>query len=314
MLGTSLGSLLHTAGHNVLLIDNTSGCDKNRIPKELKLFIGNATVHHNLKVCFDSFKPDVIFVCLAFNLKKGVNYNFYEDVNTTLGSANMLSGFITKAVKHVVFCSSSEVYGGPEPKQPVKEDRKIIQPSSHFGNANLLSEQVLSYRCAEVGVPFSSLRIFDLVGPRYEISPKTAVINFMIEAFLTGEEIGITRGDRKRDFIHVEDVADICFKVVTSDPVGGIFNVGSGVGISLEKIYYSLSQHMKITYPPVFLGDSSINTFSAVADIAKVSDAYGWAPKNDVLDYLPKLVEYTQDLLSKSKNAATRLALARGFK
>jgi UDP-glucose 4-epimerase len=247
LLGTYLAPMLIAAGHEVVIMDNLSGCDKDRITKGAKLFIGNAGSSDTMKTCFSSIEPDIVFIGISYAIKRGTIYNYHHDTNNTISAADTIGCFLNKKVKHVYYCSTGEVYGGPEPKNPVPENRKIISPNSHFGNANLVAENLLSFRCSELNIPFTVLRIFEMFGPRYEISPRSSPVNFIIESFFSGEQVGITRADRKRDFIFAEEVAEICLKfILLEEEVAGIYNVGTGIGTTYEKICKELYKFIEV--------------------------------------------------------------------
>lgn len=314
LLGSFLAPALVANGHEVLIFDNLSGCDRNRLPKGIRLFVGNATVRGNVEACFESFKPEIVFICLSHPLKKGVVYKYLEDTNNTINSVNAIGSLLNDRVKAVYFCSTGDVYGKPEPKQSISEDRKIVSSNSHFGNACLLAENNLSFRCEELGIPLTILRIFDLFGPRYEISPRNGIVNYLVEAFLGNEQVAITRADRRRDFVFVQDVVMACLDLIAlGSNAAGVYNVGSGVGISLDKLCRELHKIVPITNKPWYMPDASIHTYSAVADISKIQEKISWRPKEDIISYLPTLVEYTKQEIIKSNNPAYKLALARGF-
>jgi len=305
---------LVSVGHEVVIMDNLTGCDRFKLPKGIKLFVGNASVNDNVKTCFSSVKPDIVFINIAYAVKPGTIYNYREDTNNTISSADAIGCFLHNEIKHVYYCSTSEVYGGPEPKNPLPEDRKIVAPSSHFGNANLVAENLLSFRCNELGIPLTVLRIFDMFGPRDEIFAKTAVVNFIIEAFLNNEKIGISRADRKRDFVFAEDVADACFQIIKlEEKVSATYNVGTGTGISLDKICKELYKYIDVIDKPDYLGDPSVPIYSSVADTKLLKEKIDWQPKVNIIEYLPTLVEYTKQALIKARDPAHRLAKARGF-
>jgi nucleoside-diphosphate-sugar epimerase len=292
LLGTHLVSELENLGHVVALCDNFTGSIKYRIPKEHRIFSTNAADLNALQHVFKVFAPEVVVLALAYVFPRDTIYSFFDDCRLVLDSANVVSMLLNRDVKKVYFCSSGEVYGGPQTSRPLKETRKIIQGATHHGVAKHAAEKVLSFRCNELGIPLTILRIFDMFGPRIVFSPKTDVINFLIDGFLRGETLGLVGARRQRDFIHVNDVVS-AFLGVFSSEFEGALNIGTGKGTSLRQISTALCSLMEVSNKPVELPDSRLTTFSAVANIDLLSSVVpGWAPEKDVLEHLPGLIDF----------------------
>lgn len=292
LFGTHLVSRLLAAGHEVAVDDNLAS---TKHPPGVGIYTANATDVSSMRHTIRSFAPEIIFVAPAHVFSREVIYNHLEDISLVTNSANVISSLLTREVKGIFFLSSSEVYGGPQTNKPLKESRTIDTSATHHGAAKLGAEGVLRLRCSELGIPCSVLRVFDMFGPRKFFCPRTGVVSFLIDSFSRGDTIGLVGAKRLRDFIHVEDVVDVCVKLMDADH-DGIFNVGTGTGTTLVQLVKALATKMTIEHPPVLMPEGNIPTFSSVADISKLLSVLPkWKPTRNVITSLPALIEFSKE-------------------
>jgi nucleoside-diphosphate-sugar epimerase len=312
-LGSYLAPALAKAKHEVAICDDFSASVAYLVSKKVRSFTADATQYHTLKYVFDVFNPEIIIVSLAYSFSRESRYSFFEDIRTVIDSANVISVLLNSNIKHVYFCSSGEVYGGPETRRPIKETRKIKFSSSYHGNAKLTAERILSFRCNQLNIPITVLRIFDLFGPRIMFSPLNDVVNFLIDSFLREDQVGLVGAKRLRDFVHVEDVVK-AFTGIMETNFQGIINIGTGKGTTLKEISSSLQKIIPIVYPPEEMSEKKIKKFSSVADISLLNSVLigGWAPKNLVLNSLPALIRFRKKENARMSNAAGILDAMRG--
>lgn len=312
MLGQFLVPILEDMGHEVFICDNFSGAEKHRLPKGLKIFTADAALYNPFRPVFQKVSPDIVFIALGYNFDptREWKYNFSEDTKIVLNSANTIGRVLTPSVKHVYFCSSSEVYGGPEPRAAIKESRNIKKAATHLGAAKLSAEQVLQFRCDELGIPLTILRLFDLYGPRIKFSGKNGIINFLIDTFLRNEQIGITGAKRKRDFLYVGDAAAACSLLIEADEPG-IYNIGSGEGPRLVDTAKLVRKEVGSELPILMVPDRKLKTYSTVANISKLQKTINWAPETELEEYLPELIEFHKRELEISSNGLLQFNLMR---
>lgn len=312
LLGTFLTPLLESVGYEVGVFDDMSGSVTYRRKRDENVYFGDATEYHVVKTHLGKFRPDILFVCLDYSFPLGEGmYRFQDDASVVLNSANALAANIDSSIQHVYFCSTHDVYGGPDARKPVKESRKITECSSYFGTSKLAAEQLLSFRCSELNIPFCCLRIFNMYGPRTKFNHKNGIVSFMIHTLLSGDEVlGVPDPDKKQDFVHVSDVASAS-QILIDNEYTGTVNVGSGQAVTLREIGTSLTKLIDPTYKPVYLGANTKNPkFSRVADVEKLK-ALGWELKAELFEELPELVEFRKRENELLKDPAEVLRLMR---
>jgi nucleoside-diphosphate-sugar epimerase len=290
LLGLELAEAYSESGDEVALCDNFSGSITYRTPRDYKLFTANACEPSALSNSFKHFNPEKVIVALNYCFNRDIVYNPYEDSRTILHSTSAVCSALPKSVKKLIFCSSHEVYGGPEPKQPLKESRKIVVPATAHGAAKLASEGLLKFHCNDRGIALINARLFNIYGSRVKFTPRSCLINFLVDSFLREECVGIVDPDIKRDFIHAEDAA-CAMHLVDASGFSGNVNVGSGTGTTLRKLVPLISRHLEIKEPPVFL--NKCGGYSSVANIELLSRIVpSWKPLISLENYLPELVEF----------------------
>jgi UDP-glucose 4-epimerase len=314
LLGTHLIPKLKDEGHEIAICDNLSGCPRLNTDTGVRIFTSNVTDLNSTRQAFKVFKPEIVIFAAAHHFPRDIIYNFFDDVKLVVDSANVLASLLTREVKHVYFCSSSEVYGGPQPSRPLKETRKIEVGATHHGVAKLAAEKILQYRCRELNIGYTSLRIFDMFGPRCVFCARTGIISSLIDSFNRGTEtVGLVGADRLRDFIHVEDVSKAIVSLIGTD-FNGIVNIGSGKGTTLIQVVKALAKVMKITQPPMVVPDGPTPTLSAVADTSILTSVLpGWKPAIEVTESLADLVSFRLKAIEDSTNPLAVLNATRGL-
>lgn len=314
LLGTRLAPKLRTLGHEVALCDNFSGSLKYRTPSDYRLFVANAADQNVMQHVFRVFEPEIVVLALAYVFPREVVYSPYEDSRLVVESANVLASLLCRGVKQAYFFSNGEVYGAPQSRRPLKEGRKIVRSATFHGAAKYAAEVLLSFRCQELGLPLTILRVFDMFGPRIVFSARTDVVNFLIDGFLRGEWMGLVGARRARDFVHVDDVVDAFLGLLEVGFAGSV-NIGTGRGTSLRQVSSALCELMGISDHPEEVPDFR-ETFSAVASTELLDSVVsgGWSPKYDIITELPAMVEFRrqENELRRHPNLAKLLVATKG--
>ncbi len=196
------------------------------------------------------------------------------------GTKNVLDGAVLNKVKKVVIASSAAVYGNAKP--PIKETDGC-NPISPYGESKLHAEKLaLEYYSKYSDLNHLSvvcLRFFNIYGPRQNAtSPYAGVISKFIYALSENKApVIFGDGEQTRDFIYVEDVvAAILLSMENERANGEIFNVASGIPITinklLDRIEQILNKHIRPEYKPARNSDIK----HSFADITKASKLLGF--------------------------------------
>ena len=262
-IGSNLADKLLELGAEVIGIDNLFNGRLENLrdalkKKNFKFFKGDI---RDLNFLLDIFKDiDIIFHEAAFisvpqSVEMPVSCN---DVNVN-GFLNILNTTRKNDIEKIVFASSSSVYGD-SPTLPKTENMRRL-PISPYGASKLACEAYIQAYHHIYGLNASSLRYFNVYGPRQKDSPYSGVIAIWLGRIIRNEDLIIFGdGENLRDFTYVKDVVQANLLAAEHDIAGEILNIGCGSPISLTnlaKLMLKLTgkENLNIKYTDPRLGD-----------------------------------------------------------
>lgn len=165
---------------------------------------------------FEQYKPEIVVNLAA---QAGVRYSIenpraYVDSNL-IGFFNILEACRNHPVEHLVYASSSSVYGGNE-KVPFSEDDRVDSPVSLYAATKKSNELMAAAYSKLYSIPATGLRFFTVYGPMGR--PDMAYFGFT-NNLIKGETIKIfNMGDCKRDFTYIDDIVEGVQRVMAIPP------------------------------------------------------------------------------------------------
>lgn len=196
----------------------------------------------------------------------------------TLGTLNVVRAAVDAGVRRLVFSSTSAVYGDAQTGPLV--ETLAPAPQSPYAVTKLDGEHYLRMFAGAASIRWSVLRYFNVFGPRQDPgSAYAAVIPLFISRALRNEDLVIYGdGGQTRDFVYVKDVA--AANVWAAEQGGGVYNVGTGMGISVrqlaEDVIRLTGSSARIVHAEPRPGDIRHSR----ADISRLRDA-GFSPAHD---------------------------------
>jgi UDP-glucose 4-epimerase len=160
-----------------------------------------------------------------------------HDVESNLiGTLRLLEVAVRKGVRKILFISSGgTVYGRPD-YLPIDETHPT-NPIVAYGVTKLAIEKFLLLYAHKHGLDVRILRVSNPYGPRQRIETAQGAVTMFMHRVLSGQSIEIWGdGSVIRDYLHVADVADAFLKALEYDGASQIFNISSGVGVSLNEL------------------------------------------------------------------------------
>ena len=241
----------------------------------------------------------------------GVRYSInnphtYVDSNLT-GFVNLLEGCRHSKVKHLVFASSSSVYGANK-KIPFSVDDEVNHPISLYA-ATKKANELIAYTYSHLyDIPITGLRFFTVYGPWGR--PDMAYFKF-VKAIEQGNPIDVYNfGNMQRDFTYIDDVIEGIVRVMnkppipTADEFGQIaasyklYNIGNNNPVSLsrfiEVIEQALGKDAQKNFLPIQPGDVPIT----YADVDELMRDVGFKPDTSIEQGIIKFVQWYRDYYS----------------
>ncbi len=220
------------------------------------------------------------------------------------GTFNVLLAAKQGNARKVVYAASSSAYGDTEvlPKLETMQPN----PKSPYAAQKLLGEYYCSSFAECYGLDTTSLRFFNVYGPRQDpSSPYSGVLSIFIRCLLERTSPTIFGdGEQTRDFTYVEDVVDLILKASTASGVAGkMFNAGNGGRASLNKVWETL-QHIEgvsiaANYAPPRTGDVR----DSQADTEAAVKYLGHAPRFSLEEGLRRTLEWYRHQQSAPSSA-----------
>jgi UDP-glucose 4-epimerase len=158
------------------------------------------------------------------------------------------------------------------------------------------------------GLKVTIVRYFNVYGPaqdwRRVIPP---VMSSFIIRMLRGERPVIYgTGEKRRDFVYVDDVNDLHLLILEDDrSEGKVFNIGSGVNFSVNEIYRLIEEILKTGLHPIYKPDLPGEAEITLADLT-ASKSLGWEPQVDIGEGLNRTIEYLRSRVLKANVSLTR--------
>ena len=215
----------------------------------------------------------------------GVRYSLenpfaYVDSNL-VGFVNVLECCRHHGIRHLVYASSSSVYGSND-KVPFSEDDRVDDPVSLYAATKKANELMASCYSKLYGIPATGLRFFTVYGPwgRPDMAPM-----LFAKAIVNGEPIKVfNRGDLSRDFTYIDDIVEGVLQVLDKVPGGDgdrrheVYNIGCSSPVKLmdfiECLENALGKKAEKIYLPMQPGD----VYRTYADTSKLEREVGYKP------------------------------------
>lgn len=306
-IGAAVSRRLLTEGNEVVGLDNLNSYYDVRL-KEARLntlagFEGFRFVKADISdaKAINSLFEENHFECVV-NLaaQAGVRYSIenpraYVDSNL-IGFFNILECCRNHPVRHLVYASSSSVYGANE-KVPFSEDDKVDDPVSLYAATKKADELMASCYSKLYGIPATGLRFFTVYGPwgRPDMAPM-----LFIKAIDEGRPIKLFNdGNMYRDFTYIDDIVEGIVRVAglapSPRPDGrrhDIFNIGCSSPVKLTDFISALEDALGKNAVKVMAPMQKGDVVHTYADTSKLEKAVGYKPCVTVRDGVGKLVEW----------------------
>ncbi|HEY8381459.1 MAG TPA: SDR family NAD(P)-dependent oxidoreductase [Microvirga sp.] len=274
----------------------------------------------------------------------------YVSVND-YGTAVLFQQLIDNPVKRVVVASSMSIYGeglyrdadgkvvedvvrtarasASDPWDPLDAQGRPLIPAptpewkrptlaSVYALTKYVQERLTLTLAPAYGMEGVALRLWNVYGPGQALSnPYTGVLAIFSSRLHNGQPPMIFEdGQQRRDFVHVEDVAQAFVLALDHEKAaGGVFNVGSGEDRSVNEVAQLLAKAMGKSIEPEIAGKARLGDIRhCIADISKIRSELGYAPRRDFSEGLAELAEWVAKQEAQDRVQEARRELeARGL-
>ena len=294
-IGSVVAAQLVAAGHNVVVYDNLSKGNRDAVPLQARLIVGDVGDRACLDAALRDGNIDSVMHFAAW-IEAGESMKEPERFfrNNTANALVLLEAILAHHVPRFVFSSTAALYGNPV-RSPISESDPL-QPTNAYGESKLLVERMLDWFHRIHGLSYASLRYFNAAGATAELgerhSPETHLIPLILQVALGirshidifGTDYATADGTCVRDYIHVSDLASAHLLALerlqaASQPQQLIYNLGNGRGFSVREVIEAARQITGHAVPaneaPRRAGDPDV----LVASSEKIQRELNWRPQ-----------------------------------
>lgn len=307
-IGSHVSEALLARGDRVILLDNFNPYySPERKRRNIALFAehpactvieGDVRDRAGLEELFAQHKPDrVVHIAAMAGVRYSIEHpTLYEEVNVR-GTLNLLETMRQFGVRHIVFASTSSIYGARQ-QVPFREDDRVDWPISPYA-ATKRAAELLGYTYHHLfGMSFIALRFFTVYGPRGR--PDMAPYLFT-EAILTGRPIRMFGdGSSSRDYTYIDDIVQGVLAALDGTWGYEIVNLGNNRTVLLRDFIALIERitgrKAEIVQEPMPPGDVP----RTCADITKAQRLLGYAPQTPIEVGMEQFVAwYEREVLSE---------------
>ena len=303
-IGSHLCEKLLKRGNKVVCLDNLStGSIANIAPlldnQNFKHYQCDVREKNNLLEIFKQEEVELIYhLAAVVGVKRTVeNPKDVLEVNIN-GTVNVLEAALKSGCQKVANISSSEVYGNPvEVPENENSPKNVELP---YAISKLVAEKYAQIYYEKYGLKTTSLRLFNVYGPRQEATPYGFVVGIFIKRVLQ-DKPPIIYGDgfQTRDFTYIEDCILPTIVAGESESANGeVFNIAAGKPVTILDLAELIIEMCGKNLNPVFEPEREFEIRHRFADVSKMRTIIGYKPKFDLKEGLKFTIEwYKQNLL-----------------
>lgn len=301
-IGSSVMSHLSNRGDEIVGVDNLNDYYDVRLKHARLEEFGKGSRFIQMDIS-DKASVDSLFETEKFDAvvnlaaQAGVRYsitNPYSYLKSNLeGFLNILEACRNHPVKHLVFASSSSIYGLNE-HVPYSEDDKADRPVSLYAASKKANELMAHSYAKLYGIPCTGLRFFTVYGPwgRPDMSPM-----LFARAIDNDEPIKVfNNGDMIRDFTYIDDIVEGTIRVLDHIPSGEVpfkvYNIGCSNPVKLMDFISEIESAFGKEARKVFLPMQQGDVYQTNADTTRIETEIGYKPHIRIHEGIAKFVEW----------------------
>jgi len=285
-------------GFETTVFDNLSTGQRNAIDSRASFVEGDVRDTDALRGVFEKEEYNAVVHLAAFkSIDEGeLKPELYLENNVD-GTHHVLIEMARANVPNIIFSSSAAVYG-KQGDVPCGEDIQL-EPSNVYGRTKFLAEELIhSYVESGAIKKGTILRYFNVAGTGSdfkEVSP-SGLFSHVAYAIKNGQPVKVYGNDYHtpdgtciRDYVHVSDIAQAHIDGYSSG--GGVFNIGSGTGYSVEEVLGVFEEYTKKNISVIYEQRRAGDIAFSRADTRKVHEKLGWKPKRLLRDMVASTLQ-----------------------
>lgn len=247
-----------------------------------------------IRTVFERHRPEVVMHLAAqASVSRSVEAPAEDASVNVMGLLNVAESACATGTRKVVFAGSGGTLYG-EPRQvPVKESaRRSSRPQSPYGISKALAIDYLWFYRSLRGLDCTALALGNVYGPRQDPNGEAGVVAIFGSLMLRGESPTIFGdGNQTRDYVYVDDAVH-AFALAADRGSGGLYNIGTGLETSVNRIYQLVAGITGFRRDPRFGPPRAGDIRRSALDGELAERELGWKPWTTLEQGLPHTVEW----------------------
>lgn len=278
-LGSHIVELLLQQGHDITVLTSSSSIHPNIQPFQDQINIVRGNFGNHQLVLQHLTAVDIIIHIAWTTVPKTASENpIYDAQSNIIGSIHLLEAAVEAKVKKVIFVSTGGALYGVPMYTPIDEQHPI-RPISAYGISKMAFERYLHFFYQNKGLDYTIFRIANAYGTRQNLTKNQGVIGIWLQKILQHQAIEIWGdGEVVRDYIYATDVARSIVHSLDYIGKSKVFNIGSGVGYSLNEILQVCKQVSQKDPMVQYLDGRSFDVSVNILSIKRAQEVLGWQP------------------------------------
>jgi UDP-glucose 4-epimerase len=286
-IGSHLTDRLLERGDDVLVIDNFETARRDSLAPHDNLTLVEGTIVDSelVEKLFREFQPEVV-VHAAASYKDPEAWT--EDSRTNaVGTANVVQAAKAAGVARLVYFQTALCYGLHPQEQPITLSHPLDPKDSSYAISKTAGEWYVRLS----GLDWISFRLANVYGPRNLSGPLPTFFQRLSE----GKSVFVM--DTRRDFVFVDDLADVAMKAIDGGGESGVYHVSSGGDVSIKELFDATVKAMgieldeEVEVRPRNPDDAP----SILLDPSKTESDFDWAAGTSLDDGVAKAVGYYRE-------------------
>ncbi|MEE8442267.1 MAG: NAD-dependent epimerase/dehydratase family protein [Dehalococcoidia bacterium] len=290
-IGSHVVDLLVQEGYRVVVVDDLSTGRREHVNPSATFYQIDITDPALTDVFLKERPQAVSHHAAQISIAASLRDPLHDARTNVMGSLNVLEACRAVEVEKVVFASSGgAVYG--EPDYLPCDEKHPVRPLAPYSAAKAAVEGYLFTYSQSFGLPSTVLRYSNVYGPRQDPSGEAGVIAIFALAMLEGRQPVIYgSGQQERDFVYVADVATANV-LALQHGAGGIYNIGSGQGTSVNRIFSLLRNILSFDQEAQFASPRPGEVFKIHLACGLAGQDLGWCPSVSLEEGLKATADY----------------------
>jgi nucleoside-diphosphate-sugar epimerase len=256
---------------------------------QIELLEANVRDASSLAHVVATARPELVLHQAAFTHVGKSFSRIDENIQTNIqGTVNLLLA-LNGQYERFVNIGSGDVYG--DAPVPFHEDGPV-RPASPYAVSKYAAERFCRMFSQAYGWPIVCLRPFNVYGPQQ--SPDRIIPELIISA-LHGRDLEMTEGTQTREFMYVDDVADVFVRALTQPGIDGeVINVSRGEEVTIRQLALTVLELMGNPVQALFgaLPYRPTEIWRMFGDNSKARELLGWAPTTSLTDGLNRTIDW----------------------